>query len=284
MDDLNLNGKDNFTSSFQDAEAFTDRMIRLTKNGMQSNQLSSQGLPELLVNMIRILNVDVEDRMDAISCPTGKLIVILFAKNTDAGKQSVYTRENLIHEGRPVDIVILPNNELLDELKNANILTSLDYIYAFILNTKKASAEYISPVEIYKHIFARYFFKVKYFASTFELDDITIEDLKQDIYNGTGGMLTYNDLMMEIEEGASAIKLFDQNDCIKYFTTDSYFDIIDELSGEFFEDEAEDYDEDVEEDVDFGEEAKEEIKEEVEEAEDTDIKNCFDDIPETTEE
>ena len=227
--DLNLDGK--VVSEFQDAEAFTDRMIRLTRNNMQSTQLSSQGLPELMVNLIRILNIDVEDRMDTITCPTGKLISILFANNTDMGKQSVYLRENLIHEGRKVDIIILPNDELIDALNNEDILSNLDYIYAFILNTKKASAEYISPIEIYKHIFARYFFKVKYFANTFDLDEDTIEDLKKDIYDGTGGVLSYDDLLMEVEEGATALKLFDQNDCLKYFTADLYFDIVDELNG-----------------------------------------------------
>ena len=180
----------NYKSEYLDAEAFTDRMIKLTKNSMQSTKLS-QDIPDLINNMIRILNIDVEDRMDTITCPTGKLIVILFAKNTEIGRDCVYLRERVVYESKPVDLVVLPNNELLDELKNADILANLDYVYAFILNTKKASAEYISPIEIYKHIYARYFFKVKYFANTFELDDITINDLKTDIYEGTDGMLSY---------------------------------------------------------------------------------------------
>ena len=257
MDDLYEKNKGVMPSVFRDAEAFTDSMIKLTSNNMQSSQLSGQALPEVVLNMIRILNLDVEERMSTVTCSTGKLIIILFAKNTVIGKKSVYFRESLIHEGKTVNIIVLPNDELIDKLENDYIISNLDYIYTFILGTKKASAEYISPIEIYKHIFARYFFKIKYFIKTFELEDSTIDELIEDLKSGTDGMIDYNDIATEVYDNTSASELFDYNACLKYFTTDSYFDIIDVLNGKY------DYYEDTEEDSDAEEYISSDNKEDV---------------------
>ena len=228
----------NKISTYADAEQLTERMIYLTRNSMMPNTLSSE-LSSFAKNLIRIMNLDVEERMEIIDLPTGKKLMILFAKNTEYGRYSAYKTERVIYENNKVDIVVLPNEPLLMEISNPEILQCLDMVFAFILETQKASAQYISPMEIFKHVYARYFFKLKYFAGTFDLDEQTVNDLKTDIEKGSDGLLSYDRIIEKIKDNVSVTELFDQDEVLSELDTEIYYRIIDELSGEFDEEEEE---------------------------------------------
>ena len=183
---------------YDDAELFTEKLIFLTKNQMKLNTLK-EGLTPLVENLIRIICLDVEDYFEVYDAPSGKRVLLLFAKNTDEGYSSAFFCDRFIHQGKAVDIFVLPNDDLLDEFRNTEILKALDKFYAFILETKKASAEYVSPIEIVKHIFARYYFKFKYYANAFVLDEKTINSMKKDIDDSLDGMLSYNDIIKAVK-------------------------------------------------------------------------------------
>lgn len=232
---------DKMASVYLDAEVFTDRMIYLTNNGMQNNKLSSS-LSTLVVNLIRIMNLDVEDRMEIIDAPSGKTIVLLFANNTECGQDSVYVTERIFSGDKKVDIIVLPNDQLLNKINNAFVLSSLNNVYAFILETQKASATYISPMEVFKHVYARHYFKLKYYSTCFELDEKTIEALKKDIKDSVSGLFEYDKMMEVVQLELSATDLFIDNDVLSEMESEIYFHIIDELNGAFDEE-----DEDIEE-------------------------------------
>lgn len=220
---------------YNDAELFTQKLIYLTKNHMQSNTFVDK-LSPLAENLIRIFNLDVEDRFEIYDAPSGKKVMLLFAKNTEIGYNKAYFRDRFTHQGKTVDVIVLPNDELLYELSNADILASLNNIYAFILETKKASAEYLSPLEIAKHVFARFYFKFKYFANAFELDDVTVNDLKEDIVDGIDDIFTYDDVMEAIKSGVDGGDYFNDNHVFEKLSSEIYYHVIDELYAESEED------------------------------------------------
>ena len=216
---------------YNDAELFTQKLIYLTRNHMQSNTFVDK-LSPLAENLIRIFNLDVEDRFELYDAPSGKKVMLLFAKDTDIGYDKAFFRDRFIHQGNTVDVIVLPNDDLLYKLSNADILGALNSIYAFILETKKASAEYLSPLEITKHVFARYYFKFKYFANAFELDDITINDLKEDITDGIDDIFTYNDVMDAIKSEIDGGDYFNDNHVFEKLSSEIYYQVIDELYAE----------------------------------------------------
>ncbi len=220
---------------YDDAELFTQKIIHLTKNNMQSNTFVDR-LSPLAENLIRIMNLDVEDRFELYDAPSGKKVMLLFAKNTDIGYEIAYYHDRFIHQDKKVDVIVLPNDDLLNALKNDEILQALNSLYAFILETKRASAEYISPIEVMKHTFARYYFKFKYFADAFELDDVTVNDLKTNISDELDGMITYDDIMDAIKSSTNKpADYFNNNTVLEKVTSEVYYQIIDELSEAFEE-------------------------------------------------
>ena len=228
---------------YDDAEVFTQKLIHLTTNNMKSSSLSD-GLTPLVENLIKIICLDVEDRSEVYDAPSGKKVIILFAKNTDQGYESAFFCDRFIHQGKVVDLFVLPNDDLLfKRFKNPAILKALDKFYAFILETKKASAEYVSPIEIVKHIFARYYFKFKYYANSFEFDEPTVNALKNDIEEGLDGMLSYKDVIDVVKTEVGA-EYFNNNLVLEKISSELYYQVIDELaeaSGEDEYEEDEDY-------------------------------------------
>ena len=231
---------------FLDAISFTHEMTGLTNGAIKARH----ELSKFASNIIRILNLDVENSMYTYKSLTGKTVVILFAKNTDMGKNSVYRTERVKHEGQDVDIIVLPNDELLDNLDNETILTNLDYVYAFVLDTPKPSVKYVSPIEICKHLYARYFFKYRFFINSFDIDSKTLEELKLDLTRMDADTMvdfeTIYRLAGETVSGGgaadNAIQLFEKNDILDYIDASVYYSILEDLqmmAGESEEDEEE---------------------------------------------
>ena len=229
---------------YDDAELFTQKLIHLTKNQMRLNSFQD-GLTPLVENLIKIINLDVEDRFDVYDAPSGKRVLLLFAKDTDLGYSNAFFCDRFVHQGKTVDIFVLPNDPLLDKIRNAEILSALDRFYAFILETKKASAEYISPIEIVKHIFARYFYKFKYYSEAFELDERTVAAMKNDIEESLEGMITYDDVIKAIKDGKGA-DYFNSNEVLEKVSSEIYYQVIDELH-EAVDEEDDEYEEEDDE-------------------------------------
>ena len=85
-------------SVYKDADVFTDLMINLTRNGMQSQKLAATQLSEFVENIVRIINLDVEDRMEVYTAPSGKQVIILFANDTKIGLDSAYYTERIFEK------------------------------------------------------------------------------------------------------------------------------------------------------------------------------------------
>lgn len=223
-------------SVYKDADVFTDLMINLTRNGMQSQKLASTNLSDFAKNIIRIINLDVEDRMEVYDAPSGKQVMILFANNTEIGMDSAYYTERVFTKDHKVDIIVLPGDHLLNKINNVEILKALDNIYAFILETKKVSSEYISPLEIFKHMYARNFYEIKYFLHTFTMDEKTKNDLINHVKEGTDELVDYECLFEDVKCNASVEDLFDNNEVLSACNSEIYYEILDQLSEEFNED------------------------------------------------
>lgn len=222
-------------SVYKDADVFTDLMINLTRNGMQSQKLAATQLSEFVENIVRIINLDVEDRMEVYTAPSGKQVIILFANDTQIGLNSAYYTERIFAKDHKVDIIVLPGDHLLNRINNAEILESLDRVYAFILETKKVSSEYISPFEIFKHMYARLFFETKYFMNTFTMDEKTTNDLIEFIKGGSDGIVDYQCIFDDVNLNHSVEALFDENEVLCACNSEIYYEIIDQLSAEFQE-------------------------------------------------
>ena len=223
---------------YDDAELFTQKLIHLIKNNMQLNTLRD-GLTPLVENLIKIICLDVEDRFEFYDAPSGKKVIILFAKDTDQGYESAFFCDRFEHRGTSIDLFVLPNDSLLYRFKNSEILQVLDRFYAFILETKKASADYVSPIEIAKHIFARYYFKFKLYANAFVFNDKTVNAMKKDINEALDGMLSYDDIISVVKQDVGA-EYFTDNLVLEKISSELYYQVIDELaesSGEVEEDE-----------------------------------------------
>lgn len=229
---------------FLDAISFTSEMINITTGKITKHEQS-----KFVINIIRILNLDVEEYMYTYKSMTEKNVIILFAKNTDMGKNSVYRTERVKYRGEDVDIIVLPNESLLDEIDNETILINLDYVYAFILDTPKPSVQYVSPIEMCKHLYARYFFKYKFFIDAFVNDKETIDELKADLVRmDLDTMIKFDDLykLAGIKGTDTAIKLFEDDEILNYIDASVYYTILDDLrlmAGEAEEDEEEDVEE-----------------------------------------
>lgn len=226
-------------SVFDEAEEFTNHMSNIITHDVRCIDLSN-----FAKTIIRILNLDVEDRMYVYKpCNSEKRVIILFAKDTEIGKNnSAYSTERVLFGGEEVDIIVLPNNELLQHITNPEILTNLDYVYSFILKTPKPSIDYVSPIEICKHLYARYYFKTKFFVNSFEMDDETIQSLKNDIEDkGFDTIINFQHIYnLATNKEVTTDALFNQNGILDYIDASVYYQILDDLryfSGESEEDE-----------------------------------------------
>ena len=124
---------------------------------------------------------------------------------------------------------------MLNKINNADILEALDRVYAFILETKKVSSEYISPFEIFKHMYARLYFETKYFMNTFTMDEKTTNDLIKFIKGGSDGIVDYHCIFDDVNLNHSVEALFDDNEVLCACNSEIYYEIIDQLSTEFQE-------------------------------------------------
>lgn len=231
---------------FKEAEDFTNHM----SNIVMQNNVRTMELSDFAKNVIRIMNLDVEDRM-FVYTTNNKRVIILFAKNTPIGKKnSAYYTERMNFDNEEVDIIILPNAELLQNITNPEILLNLDYVYTFILKTPKPSVDYVSPLEIAKHLYARYYFKYKFFINSFVMDEETINSLKKDLEDrGFDTVINFQQLYdLANNKNITSEQLFGKNEILDYIDGSVYYQILDDLrylAGE--SDECEDYEESSEE-------------------------------------
>lgn len=232
-------------SVFADAEEFTNEMIKITTSEVKTIELTN-----FIRNIIRILNLDVEDHMYSYkTLKSNKRVVILFAKDTQYGKEhSMYRTERISFGKDIVEIIVLPSSKLLEHITNPEILLNLDYIYAFLLQTPKPSVDYVSPMEIAKHLYARYYFKFKFFINAFEMDNETIDSLKLDIVNSGLDTLVSFDHIYKIasNQKITSEDLFDKNEILDYIDASVYYQIVDDLQSMAGEADEEETDEETE--------------------------------------
>lgn len=223
-------------SVFIEAEDFTEHMSNIVTHGVRCNELSS-----FAKSIIRILNLDVDDEMFVYTNCNDRKVIILFAKNTEIGKNSAYRTERVSYMNEEVDIIVLPNGELLQNITNPEILTNLDYVYAFILRTPKPSVDFVSPLEICKHLYARYYFKFKFFEDSFEMDNETVKSLREDIEDkGLDTVINFQQLYeLAKNKNIFAKKLFEENGILDYIDASVYYQILDDLRYMAGEDEEE---------------------------------------------
>ena len=215
-------------SVFDEAEDFTNHMSNIVTQDIRCIDLSN-----FAKTIIRIMNLDVEDKMYVYKpCKSEKRVVILFAKNTEIGKNnSAYCTERVSFGEEEVDVIVLPNTDLLQNITNPEILTNLDYVYTFILKTPKPSVDYVSPIEICKHLYARYYFKMKFFINSFEMDDETIQSLKNDIEDkGFDTIINFQHIYdLANSKEITTEQLFNQNGILDYVDASVYYQILDDL-------------------------------------------------------
>ena len=216
-------------SVFSDAEDFTQHMTTIVTRGV----VTSNELSPFAKNIVRIMNLDVEDNMYIYkTTKDDRIVIILFAKNTPIGKNNAYSTERVPYEGKDIDIIVLPNHDLLDkEITNSEILRNLDYVYSFILRTPKPSLDYVSPLEIARHLYARYYFKMKFFQNAFEMDQKTKDSLRQDIEDmGLDTVIDFEQIFdLAGDNTVSTDELFNKNKILDYIDASVYYTILDDL-------------------------------------------------------
>lgn len=205
------------TGVYADAYKFVNQYASIINNGLPKSSRSE--LSPVCKEIKRIYNLDVEDYMKYFSTEDKK-ILFLFSNN----ESKLYTTvkyEDCI-------FIVVPTSSLFKTLEDKRIICGIHNVICDILNMFMVFKQG-STVEIFKSVFAAYYFTIVLFGKCFEIDKYAEKVMIEIINTHIGDLIDPKELITAAALGAKAdeniVKMFTDHGVLVYMNPET-LDII----------------------------------------------------------
>lgn len=209
------------TGVFKNALAFSQQYIHIINNGVATSFRTP--LSGVCEDIIRIYDIDACDYMKHFQLENGVTLIFLFTKSEDDCYRTIKFANCIF--------VVVPVTELFKTLGNDVIMQGiLDALY-IILNFANV-LKYGSPCDIYKSIFAAFYFMSYTFCSCYELDDVVRQSLEKVMNDSFGDVVKAEHVIKALtsvrEERfeENTVDLFANHRVLKYMDSESLDSLI----------------------------------------------------------
>ena len=168
---------------YKNAYSFAQQYAYIINNGVASSFRTP--LSSVCEDIIRIYDLDVCDYMKYFQLDNVKLF-FLFTKDKDECYQTIKYCDCIF--------VVVPVTALFETLDNEFILDGVLDALHVILNFSNVM-KYGSPTDIYKAIFASYYFMIYVFCNCYDLDDKVKASIRKVIDNEFGDVCKADDVI-----------------------------------------------------------------------------------------
>lgn len=200
---------------YKRALLFSQQYAYIINNGVKSSFRTP--LSALCENIIRIYDLDTCDYMKHFQNENIKFVYLFTQSKEDIYRTIKY--EDCI-------FIVVPTAKLFSELDNEEILKGILNSLHVILDFANIM-KYGSPTELYKAIFASYYFMVYVFCSCYDLDDKVKQSISKVINSEFGDICSVETIIKALtcvkEEKVPeyAAELFTNHTVLSYMDKDS---------------------------------------------------------------
>jgi hypothetical protein len=180
------------TGVYADAYKFVNHYASIINNGVPKSSRSE--LSPVCKEVKRIYNLDVEDYMKYFTTEDKKAL-FLFSNN----ESNIYTTvqyEDCI-------FIVVPTSSLFKNLEDKRIICGIHSVLCTILNMFMVFKQG-SPIEIFKTIFAAYYFTIVLFGKCFEIDKYAEKVMIDSISSDIGDLIDPKELISAATLGIKA--------------------------------------------------------------------------------
>ncbi len=168
---------------YKNAYSFAQQYVYIIDNGVAKSFRTP--LSAVCEDIIRIYDIDACDYMKYFQLDGVKLIFLFTKSKKDCYRTIKYC---------DCVFAVVPVTALFEELDNTEIMDGILDVLHIMLNFVNVM-KYGSPTDIYKAIFASYYFMALIFCSCYTLDNKVKEDLKKVIDSEFGDIVKADDVI-----------------------------------------------------------------------------------------
>ena len=200
---------------YKNAYIFAQQYVHIINNGVATSFRTP--LSSVCEDIIRIYDIEACDYMKYFQLEGVKLI-FLFTKSADDAYRTIKYADNIF--------VVVPVTSLFENLSNMDILDGILSALHVILNFANVM-KYGSPTDIFKAIFASYYFMCYIFCSCYELDDKVRPSIVRTIDEEFGDVVKAEDVLKALTSVREdrvdefIVDLFMNHKVLSYMTSES---------------------------------------------------------------
>lgn len=204
-----------FKGIYKNAYTFAQQYVYIINNGVANSFRTP--LSAVCEDIIRIYDIDACDYMKYFQLDGVKLI-FLFTKAKDDCYRTIKYCDTIF--------VVVPVTTLFEKLDDITILNGILDVFHVVLNFSNVM-KCGSPTDIYKVIFASYYFMIYIFCSAYPMDNKIKESIEKVINNEFGDIVKAADVIKaatsvrEDKINETIIDLFVNHRVLSYMTSES---------------------------------------------------------------